>query len=254
VRYLVKTRDVLICRFLSNACTLWPLAYVNENTFVGALFSIEDVKQRFMNKTDVSTSAGGTGGASQRKDSTSSVGSSTAGGKGRYPNRYLGTAKPEKKVEAAKEEEEEEESSESESSESESEEEESDSSPPVPVITPAKKNIPEAPKTKETKADIGGLLARSANARDRNKDVPDSPSVSSAVSSSYTPRSRRLTEEPPTPPVSVSSYRRNRVTSPPVRETEKYGTTATSNSTSGIGSSRYAKLLSMGLLELKESI
>lgn len=181
--------------------------------------------------------------ANARKDSSGSGTSSAPARNGgtRYQNRYLSTSKqtPEKKVEPSKEvdEEEEEESSEEEIEETESEEE-SDSSPPVP---PVKKPEPAKTTTKMDKTDIGPLLARSANARDKERG--DSAS-STNTTSSYTPRQRQERSSPTTATTSsVSSYRR-REKSPPVRETEapsRYsstsGTTA-SSSTAGMGSSR----------------
>lgn len=192
-----------------------------------------------MNKADGAT---GTSTA-QRKDSTSSVASSNTGsrtGGSRYQSRYTSKQTPDKKVEPAKEEDEEEEeesSEEEETTESESEEEsEEEPAPPVKKSSDVARTTSRMDKT-----DIGPLLARSANARDRGESV-------SSNSTSYSTR-RRQAEEPtsPTATSSVNSYRRNRVTSPPAREVEtssRYGTSsgsgATSSSTTGAGSSRLA--------------
>ncbi|XP_021948374.1 RING finger protein nhl-1 isoform X2 [Folsomia candida] len=212
----------------------------------------EEKKNRLLSKSE-GAAAGAGSAAAQRKDSTSSTnGTSRPSAGSRFANRYLSTP-PEKKVEPSKEEDEEEESSEEESSESESEEEESDSSPPAPPVL--KKTEPVKPLSKMEKTDIGPILARSANARDKERG--ESASSTGTSASSYTSRAaRRPTDEPTSPTTTtaassaLSSYRRNRVTSPPVRETEapssRYGTsssssggTTTSSSTAGMGSSRY---------------
>ncbi|CAL8147811.1 unnamed protein product [Orchesella dallaii] len=213
----------------------------------------EEVKNRFLTKADGGTAATST---PHRKDSTSSVASSTTGNGGSstnsrtarsYQNRYQTNKGTEKPVEPAKEEEEESES-ESESSESESEEE-SDSPPP----TPPKKTVPE-PKSRMEKTDIGPLLARSANARD-TPSTASSNTSSSQPGSLYSARKRAEAAEPLSPTQTstsspFSAYRsRSRISSPTTREPEpeptstrgRYGgtTTSTSSSTSGIGSSRY---------------
>lgn len=211
------------------------------------MFSTEEVKNRFLNKADAGT---GSTGTAHRKDSTSSVASSTTGTAANtnrtrpFQSRF--TKPPEKPAEPAKEEdEEEEESSESESSEEESEEE-SDSPPPTP---PKKTTVPET-KSRMEKTDIGPLLARSANARDTPPSGTSS-TTGSTTSSLYGARKR--VEEPQSPthttpqPSALSSYRssRSRISSPtrdPDPEpttTRRYGTSSTTSGTSGLGSSRF---------------
>lgn len=211
------------------------------------------MKNRFLNKTE-----GGSGSTTvpARKDSTSSVASSTTTGTSStnrsrpYQSRYT-TKAPEKPAEPAKEEEEDEdESEESESSEEESEEESDSPPPPTP---PTKKTTVPEPKSRMEKTDIGPLLARSANARDTppsSTSNANSTSASSTTSSLYGAR-RRANEEPhsptqSTPSSALSAYRssRSRISSP-VRDpdpeppsTRRYGTSSTS-STSGLGSSRF---------------
>ncbi|ODN06270.1 RING finger protein nhl-1 [Orchesella cincta] len=218
----------------------------------GAIFSTEEVKNRFLSKTD----GPATTATPHRKDSTSSVASSTTGNGGSstnsrttrsYQNRYQTNKGTEKPVEPAKEEEEESES-ESESSESESEEE-SDSPPPTP---PKKTTAPE-PKSRMEKTDIGPLLARSANARDTPSSTASTTS-SSGPGSLYSARKRAEAAEPQSPTQTstaspFSAYRsRSRISSPTTREPDpeptttrgRYGgTTSTSSSSAGIGSSRY---------------
>jgi len=198
------------------------MVHVNAYKFAGAVFSADEVKARYLNKATEANSR-------TRKDSVNSNATTTPAGatNSRFQSRFLPAKPAEKTVEpvATKKQEEEEDDEEettssSETTESESEEESDSSEQERTTTIKSGTDV----RNHGSKPEVAPTLARSSIARERESYTGSTGNTSGGTSSAYR-RKTPAAEEPPAP-TSVSSYRRNRATSPPSRE---YGTSSSSS-------------------------